>query len=174
MSDGALTRPIVAAIVAFDESRVIGCNGKLPWHLPEDMARFRALTQHCPVIMGRKTWESLPERVRPLPKRVNIVVTRHPSALVVPEGVKVCISPEDAVRVGVEVGARYVWVLGGAEVYRELLPRCEEVHVTHVNGSHPGDAWFPEFESGFFVAGEEVGADCTWVTYRRGYKGTAA
>jgi dihydrofolate reductase len=161
---------VVAAIVAMDDRRVIGNNGALPWHIPEDMARFKTLTMGHVVIMGRKTWDSLPLKFRPLPGRVNIVVTRTPDALVVPEGVEVATSPIEALeraRVIAQGSLGRVWIVGGAEVYRVLLAECSELHVTHVEGNHVGDAFLAPFEESFREVEREPGPGCAWVTYRR-------
>lgn len=160
----------VAAVVAMDESRVIGMRGTLPWRVPEDMAHFRALTTGHVVLMGRKTWDSLPAPFRPLPNRTNIIVSRHPDQLSLPEGVLSAPSPEDAVALAREVAepdGKWVWVIGGAEMYRALLPLCDEVHLTLIEGRHEGDAWLPEFESEFIHASERSAPGCTFHVYTR-------
>jgi dihydrofolate reductase len=162
--------PKVAAIVAMDESRVIGVNGSLPWRLPADMAHFRALTTGNVVVMGRKTWDSLPPAFRPLPGRTNVVVSRTPSQLNLPDGVLRAASPEAGVATAREVAAKTdasVWVIGGAELYRALLSLCDEVHLTVVAGKHEGDAWLPEFESDFVHISERSGDGCTFHVYTR-------
>jgi dihydrofolate reductase len=162
--------PKIAAVVAMDESRVIGINGALPWRLPADMAHFRALTTGNVVVMGRKTWDSLPPAFRPLPGRTNVVVSRTPSQLDLPEGVLRAASPEAGVAMACEVAAKNctsIWIIGGAELYRSLLPRCDEVHVTVVAGQHEGDAWLPAFESDFVHTSERSGDGCTFHVYTR-------
>ena len=161
---------VVAAIVAMDEQRVIGSNGALPWRIPEDMSRFKTLTTGHVVIMGRKTWDSLPPTFRPLPHRVNIVVTRSPEKLVVSQGVIVATSPAQALekaRRAAQVSSGRVWIIGGAKLYGALLHECSELHVTHVAGIHPGDAFFGPFEDMFREVNREPGPACAWVTYRR-------
>jgi dihydrofolate reductase len=157
----------IAAIVAMDRSRLIGDGGKLPWHLPEDMKRFKALTEGGIVLMGRKTYESIPEPFRPLSNRVNVVVSRSWSAPPAP-GVKVFSNPEEAVRWSrADGGGKTVWVIGGAELYQHLLPICDEVHLTLVNGRHQGDRWLSDFETQFRLVHDEPGEGCRYLTFQR-------
>lgn len=164
-----MTNNKVAAIVAMDEGRVIGKAGALPWHLPEDLAHFKRLTSGHVVIMGRKTWDSLPPKFRPLPGRVNIVISRSPKELSLPEGVLACSSVEDAIAKAAEIASpsQIIWFIGGAQIYKESLPLCDELHVTLVHGFHAGDAHLPEFEDGFAQVDEEPGEACTFKTYQR-------
>ena len=160
----------VAAVVAMDESRVIGNRGALPWHVPEDMAHVRALTTGHVVLMGRKTWESLPPKFRPLPNRKNVVVSRNPEQLDLPDGVMAARSPEEGValaRAVAEQDGKWVWIIGGAEIYRAPLPQCDEVHLTVVAGRHEGDAWLPEFESQFTQASVRDAKGCVFHVYTR-------
>lgn len=160
----------IAAIVAMDEARIIGKDGALPWHLPEDLAHFKALTTGHVVVMGRKTWDSLPPKFRPLPGRTNVVVTRNPSALSVPSGVLVASSPEEGIAKAKDVAApgSTIWIIGGAELYRMTLPLCDEVYLTKVDGVHEGDATLPAFEEGFSLVEERRGERCSFVRYARG------
>lgn len=120
---------------------VIGHNNTLPWHLPEDMAHFKRTTLGCPVIMGRKTWDSLPARFRPLPGRLNIVVTRQPDwhadgaqrAGSIAQAMALC--PADST----------AWVIGGAEIYALALPLANRAVVTEVDAVFEGDAFAPVF-----------------------------
>lgn len=160
----------LAAIVAMDESRVIGRNGALPWHVPADMAHFRALTKGHVVLMGRKTWDSLPLTFRPLPGRINVVVSRTPEKLNLPDGVLAAASPEEGVALARETAnqrGKSVWVIGGAELYRALLPLCDEVHLTVIAGKHEGDAWLPEFEHDFTHSSARSADGCTFHVYTR-------
>jgi dihydrofolate reductase len=115
---------------------VIGADGALPWHLPEDLRLFKALTLGSTVVMGRRTWESLPARFRPLPGRRNVVL----SSTLDPEqvGVPVVRSVDDVLALP---GDR--WVIGGGAVYAALLPQADEVVVTEVDARLPGDTWAP-------------------------------
>jgi dihydrofolate reductase len=119
---------------------VIGRNGALPWHLPEDLAHFKRTTLGCPVIMGRKTWDSLPPRFRPLPGRINIVVTRDANWAA--EGSVVAHSLETA-RALCPPGTD-VWVIGGAQIYAQALPLARSVVVTEIAQAFEGDAFAPE------------------------------
>ena len=140
----------IILIAAMDEGRVIGVRGTIPWHLPEDLKRFKDLTTGHAVLMGRKTWESLPEKCRPLARRTNLVVTRNPAVLrAVPEDVLVFTSIEKAVEWFRTRGGDILWVIGGEEVYREAISFCDEVNLTLVKGVHDGDAFFPAFEEHF-------------------------
>lgn len=119
---------------------VIGADGGLPWHLPEDLALFRRLTLGSTVVMGRRTWESLPDRFRPLPGRTNVVLTsdRNWSA----EGARRAGSVDDVLA---EHGTRNdaVWVIGGGAVYAAFLPHADRLVVTHVDLLVEGDTWAP-------------------------------
>ncbi len=126
-------------IFARSRNGVIGKAGALPWHLPEDLAHFKRLTAGCPVIMGRKTWDSLPPRFRPLPGRTNIVVTRQcewqapgaTRATSLPEAVALC------------AGQARAWVIGGAEIYDQALPLAQTAEVTEIEADFEGDAFAP-------------------------------
>ena len=120
---------------------VIGSGGGIPWHLPEDMAHFRAATAGSAVVMGRKTWASLPPRFRPLPGRVNIVVTRN-VADVAADGATITDSPAAAIEAGTATG-RAVWVIGGAELYRQTIALADRLEVTEIDIDAPGDAYAP-------------------------------
>ncbi len=122
--------------------RVIGRDGSLPWHLPEDMAFFKRTTSSHPVVMGRKTYESIG---RPLPKRRNIVLTRE-TAWSAP-GVEVIHRPEDLSSLPDLEGR--VFIIGGSEIYAAFLPMIDEILVSHVFAAHDGDTHFPEFEKDF-------------------------
>jgi dihydrofolate reductase len=134
------------AVVAMTPSRVIGKGNALPWHLPEDLKQFKKLTTGHAILMGRKTWESIG---RPLPKRRNLVLSRSELDL---EGAEVIHCPEDLVGLGLDTEA---FVIGGAEVYRLLLPYCRGIYLTQVFKEYDGDVFFPEFD-GQFVKGETL------------------
>ncbi len=129
---------IVSAIAAIGEGGVIGQGGKLPWHLPADLKRFRAITWGKPIIMGRKTFESLG---RPLPGRTNIVLTR--SLAYQASGCTVVDSLDEALTQARLSGAEEVLVIGGSEVFRQFMPMCEKVYLTIVEGDFEGDVFFP-------------------------------
>ena len=120
---------------------VIGKQNALPWHLPEDMAHFKRLTMGCPVIMGRKTWDSLPERFRPLPGRLNVVLTRQTdwqadgalTAHTLAQACALCPAQSEA------------WVIGGADIYAQALPLASRAVVTEIEADYEGDAFAPQF-----------------------------
>jgi dihydrofolate reductase len=129
----------LTALVAMTADRVIGRDGKLPWHLPEDLAFFKRSTTGYPIVMGRKTYESIG---RPLPKRRNIVLTRD-LAWTVP-GVEIIHHPSDIHHLpGIE---GRVFIIGGAEIYAAFLSSLDDLLVSHVSEDHSGDTYLPEFE----------------------------
>ncbi len=151
---------MVALVVAYSRgTRVIGRDGDLPWHLPTDLARFKELTTGGTVVMGRKTWDSLPDRFRPLPGRRNVVVSRNGC-----DAPEVCRSVEEALRDD-------CFVIGGGEVYAQALPRADRVYATEVDADVEGDAFFPELAGFHEVARsepiEENGHVFSFVTYDR-------
>lgn len=126
-------------IFAKSRNNVIGNNNTLPWHLPEDLAHFKKTTLGCPVIMGRKTWDSLPPRFRPLPGRLNIVITRQANwqatgaqtAHSIKQACTLCPPDSDA------------WVIGGAEIYAEAASLASTAMVTEIDADYEGDAFAP-------------------------------
>lgn len=133
------TMPRISFVVAIDKNRVIGANGRLPWRLPDDMRRFRELTMGKPVLMGRKTYESIPQRFRPLPGRHNIVLTR--SRDYAAPGCTVVHTVEAGVAAA--TGAEELMVIGGASLYTALLPRADRLYLTLVEAEVEGDTHFP-------------------------------
>ncbi len=136
---GAEARPRVVIIVAMAKNRVIGKDNKLPWHLSEDLRRFKALTMGHPIVMGRKTFESIG---RPLPGRRNIVVSRNPKLSI--DGAEIAASLEDAI--GRCAGAQAVFVIGGEQIYRQALPLTDRIELTEVDCLPEGDALFPPLD----------------------------
>lgn len=138
-SQGRLTLPRIALIAAVAHNGVIGVDSRLPWRLPEDLKRFRALTTGHSVIMGRRTWESIG---KPLPARQNIVVTQAPR--IAAPGVEFARSLDEALE-----RAKLpepVFVIGGEALYRAALPRAELLYLTEILGDFEGDAHFPDFD----------------------------
>lgn len=124
---------------------VIGEAGGMPWRLPEDMARFKAITSGHPVVMGRRTWESFPERFRPLPGRDNIVITSN-RALLAP-GARVVGSLEEALaaaRALLDDPDGEIWVIGGGRVYRDAMPAADRLEITDIDLDAPGDTVAPD------------------------------
>ncbi len=134
----------LAMIVAQAENRVIGRDNQLPWHLPGDLQYFKQATMGKPIIMGRKTFDSIG---RPLPGRLNIVITRD--ATYQPDNVKVVHSLESAIELAESQalidGVEEAMVIGGEQIYRQALPMADHLYITQVHAQVDGDAWFPEF-----------------------------
>ena len=152
---------MIALVVAYSENRVIGRDGDLPWRLPTDLKRFKELTTGGTVVMGRKTWDSLPERFRPLPGRRNVVVSRNG-----------CDAPDVRRSVG-EAVEQDCFVIGGGEIYAQTLAVADRVYATEVAGVVEGDALFPELGPEWREAErsepiEENGHVYSFVTYERG------
>jgi dihydrofolate reductase len=144
----------LSLIVAADERGGIGRDGGLPWLLPEDLKRFRALTMGKPIVMGRRTWDSIG---RPLPGRRSIVVSRQPGLAIA--GAEVAGSLEEALRLAGEVPE--VCVIGGAELYRAALPLAGVIHLTRVHADVAADTFLPHFDETEWqvVARDDRGAD---------------
>ena len=154
-------------IFAHSANGVIGVNNTLPWHLPEDLAHFKRSTLGCPVIMGRKTWDSLPPKFRPLPGRLNVVVTRQANwqaegamrARSLAEAMALCPAESDA------------WVIGGAELFAQALPLATTAVVTEIDAVYEGDAFAPQFGPEWNETARErqvsaTGLNFSFVTYR--------
>lgn len=148
-------------IVAIDQDHGIGKNGVLPWHLSEDLKYFKQTTcsledsaKKNAIIMGRKTWESIPEKYRPLPDRINIVLTKK-EAINVPKGVLVANSFEDSFSILLNNASKReiekIFVIGGGQIFEETinLPECHKIHVTHILNSFECDTFFPQIPSKF-------------------------
>ncbi|WP_047338065.1 MULTISPECIES: dihydrofolate reductase [Pseudomonas] len=135
----------LSLIAALAQNRVIGVDNSMPWHLPGDFKFFKATTLGKPIIMGRKTWDSLG---RPLPGRLNIVVSRQTGLVL--EGAEVYPSLEAAVERAeewaLEQGASELMLIGGAQLYSQGLEQADRLYLTRVALSPEGDAWFPEFD----------------------------
>ncbi|MGO4389910.1 dihydrofolate reductase [Variovorax sp. M-6] len=134
-------------ILARAANGVIGLDGTMPWHLPEDMAHFKRVTAGAPVVMGRKTWDSIPPRFRPLAGRRNIVVTRNAEWRA--EGAERAGSLEEAIALCERGQATEAWVVGGAQIYAEAEPLAQRVVLTEIDRDYDGDAWAPEFGAGW-------------------------
>jgi len=137
----------LSLIVAMARNRVIGRDNAMPWHLPEDLKFFKSMTMGKPIVMGRKTFESIG---RPLPGRLNIVITRDSAWQ--HEGVAVAHSLEDALALAqADPGAREageIMVIGGEQIYRAALKKADRLYITRVDTEVAGDAYFPEFDEG--------------------------
>jgi dihydrofolate reductase len=129
----------ISIIAAIATNGVIGRDGKLPWHLSDDLKRFKRLTMGHTIIMGRKTWESIG---RPLPGRKSVVVTRH-ADYAVPEGVHTARNLDEALGIAQSAGDDEAFIVGGSELYRWALPRADRFYFTEVAADVEGDAYFP-------------------------------
>lgn len=135
---------IISIIVAVSENNIIGKDNSLIWHLPSDMKYFKEKTTgHC-VITGRKNYESIPEKFRPLPNRTNIVVTRQKDYLA--PGAIVIASIEGAIEKAKEIGAEEVFIIGGAEIYKQSMHLADKLYVTKIYYEFEGDVSFPEID----------------------------
>lgn len=132
----------LTAMVAMTPERIIGKNGTLPWHLPEDLKLFKRYTTGNPIVMGRKTWDSIGF---PLPKRQSIVLTRD--AAWHAKGANVIHSPEALPTL--DLISEDVFIIGGAQIYSAFMPLLDEILISHVYENYPGDTQFPEFEADF-------------------------
>ncbi len=155
-------------IYARARNGTIGKDGQMPWHLPEDLAHFKRVTLGQPVIMGRKTWDSLPARFRPLPGRVNIVITRQADWQA--EGALRATSIEDAMRLCGD--APDAWIMGGAEIYRQAEPLASTAVVTEIDADFEGDAFAPNLSQAWQETAREShvaanGLAFNFVTYHQ-------
>lgn len=136
------------AIAAMSLNRVIGAGGKIPWHLPEDFKWFKKMTTGHVLVMGRRTFESIG---KPLPNRTTVVLTRSPLAI---PGVQTVPELDQVDPAQPPFAGREVFICGGAQVYRQALPRCSDLYLTLVKRMVEGDTFFPPFEDAFELAGE--------------------
>ncbi|MDH5387013.1 MAG: type 3 dihydrofolate reductase [Gammaproteobacteria bacterium] len=158
---------MLSLIAAMDNNRLIGKNNGLPWHLPADLAYFKSVTMAKPIMMGRKTFDSIG---RPLPGRQNIVLTRSDAEI---EGVTVVHSIKEAISAAGD--AEEVMVIGGSAIYELVLPEVQRMYLSFIDGEFEGDAWFPEFNDKDWEIidekeqepDEKNGHACRFVTYQR-------
>ena len=163
--------PRLNLIYARAANGVIGKDNALPWHLPEDLAHFKRTTLGCPVLMGRKTWESIPAKFRPLPGRANLVITRQPDWQA--EGAHVVHSLEEGLTLALAhcPEGKDLWVMGGAEIYAQAAPIAEEAVVTEIEAEYEGDAFAPQLSAHWQEVSRErhvssTGLKFSFVTYR--------
>jgi dihydrofolate reductase len=150
----------LSIIAAISENNVIGLDGKLPWHLPEDMKHFREITTNSSVIMGRKTFESIG---KPLKKRDNIVLTNLTNYA--PEGVYIASSIQKAIDVA---RCKNIFFIGGEAVYRHALSFVQKLELTRVKGYYLGDMFFPEVDYSQWNLVKEINLErCSFLTYTR-------
>ena len=132
----------LSLIVAMANGRVIGIDNTLPWRLPADLKRFKATTMGKPIIMGRKTWDSIG---RPLPGRLNIVISRNGDYPA--EGACVVTSLEAAIALAEQEQVDEIMIMGGANIYQQAMPLVDKMYLTIIDLDIAGDAWFPEYDS---------------------------
>jgi dihydrofolate reductase len=140
---------IITQIVARTKNNVIGRENDLPWHLPDDMKFFKETTRGHHILMGRKNFESIPMKFRPLPDRVNIVITRQEDYTA--EGVKVFNSIDEGVSFARESGADELFIIGGAEIYKQTLSITDKIYLTEINTIMDGDAFYPELDPDHWI-----------------------
>lgn len=132
---------MVSIVVAMTREGVIGDKGSMPWHIREESEHFKNLTSGHAVIMGKNTWFSIPERFRPLPDRLNIVVS---STISDQKGAVVCRTIEEATAIAEASGSGETFCIGGANLYEAMLPIAKVLHISWIEGSYKGDAYFPK------------------------------
>lgn len=158
--------PVLCLAAAVARNGIIGSDGKLPWHIPADMENFRKLTGSYPVIMGRKTFDSLPGF---LPGRTHIVVTSDKKTL--PPGAYGAASPDEALEMAGMTSPYRIWIIGGAGIYAHFLPLASQIDITHIDADMDGDTTFPVFdlahhESQDMGGGSAEQPDGTIIPYR--------
>ena len=149
------TKKEIKIIAAYSENRIIGKDGKIPWRIPEDIKRFKDLTIPHPVIMGRKTYESIPDKFKPLPQRQNIVLSKS-SDFSPGKGVIVARSLNEAIEKAHNIDNE-VFVIGGQNIYEQALPLSSRMYLTEIKLNYQGDSFFPEFDKSSW---EEIKREC--------------
>jgi len=170
-SDDSAMPPIAIVVAMGKRTRVIGRDNQIIWHVPDDLKRFAAKTRGKPVIMGRKTFESIVDLIgRPLPDRPNIVVTRNPDYRHVGEATMNTL--DAALALAASYAPDEIHIGGGEQIYKEILPHVDQLYVTLFDDDTPGDAYFPEFEHLFTEVErhgqrEHKGLKYEWVDFKR-------
>ena len=162
---------IISIIAAMDRNRLIGNNNELPWHLPADFAHFKAVTMGKPILMGRKTYESIG---KPLPGRTNIVMSRQGFQA---EGIVSVSSICEAT--ALTINDDEVMLIGGSSIYESMVDVVDRMYLTYVDGEFSGDAWFPDFSAEDWEVSEDITVkadeknkyDCRFVTYDKKIEG---
>ena len=167
-----MKKPVIAAVAAIGKNRVLGKENKLLWHIPDDLKRFKELTTGHPIILGRKTFESILSYLgKPLPNRTSFVVTRDPKWRY--DGVITAASIEDALEKAKQIDQEKICIGGGAQIYELALPYTDVLHLTIIDEGKEGDSYFPPYESEFtkkvFEEKREwEGVTYAWVDLERG------
>jgi dihydrofolate reductase len=153
----------LALIAAVAQNNCIGKKGALPWYLPEDLKRFKKITTGKVVLMGRKTWESLPPKFKPLPNRKNVVVSRQNVS--VPAGVELYHTIDEALAAHL---SEEIMVIGGGEIYNQTMDRAETLYITEVHNVVEGDVFFPIIDKAVWEETErEEHEGFSFVTYQK-------
>ncbi len=155
---------MIAIIVGMTKDRVIGKDNSLPWHIPEDLKSFKRLTNNNVVIMGRKTYDSIPKKYRPLPNRHNIVISK---SLLPTEGIDVAKSIEQSLEIAKSYN-KPIFVIGGSTIYKQFLPIADTMFISYIKGNFEGNTYFPELNlNEWEVTNEEEFNEFTLTTYKR-------
>jgi len=158
-----MEKPVISGIAAIGKNRELGANGSIPWHVPEDLKHFKETTLGHPVIMGRKTFESLGIK-KPLPGRLNIVITRNADYKA--EGAVVVSSVEDAIAEASAHDQQEIFIIGGAEIFKCAMHLIDRLYLTVIDGEFKADTFFPEYgEFGRVVGKRELDTDEYHVTF---------
>jgi len=149
-----MNNPQVNIIASIGENRALGKKNQLLWHISEDLKRFKKITLGHPIIMGRKTYESIG---RPLPGRLNIIITRNLKYQ--PQGVTVCNSVEQALKTASQKKYKKVFIIGGGEIYKQTIDMADKLYLTIVDGNFEADIFFPEYEEKFQLVEKTAATD---------------
>ena len=142
---------MITIIAAIDDERGIGLNGKLPWDVPEDVAFFKKMTTNEIVVMGRKTWDSLTDEIKPLPDRVNIIITHSKSGTF--SKLHFCQNIDDIapiIKHNRDYQHKEIFIIGGESIYKQFIDRADKLVLTLIPGTHNADAFFPEYETDWY------------------------
>ncbi|KXK11954.1 MAG: Dihydrofolate reductase type 3 [Microgenomates bacterium OLB23] len=166
-----MNTPKIHIIAAHDKNRGIGRNNDLPWHLSQDLQHFKRTTLGKPVLMGRNTYDSILARIgKPLPHRLNIVITSQPLQINFSE-VKTARSIDEAMAIAINLNAEELFVIGGAQLYKATLPIAEKLYITEIDGVFDCDTYFPEYKNMFRLVSQQEGIEnnlhFTWNEYIR-------
>lgn len=160
-----MQKPKICVVAAIGRNRELGYRDKLLWHIPDDLKRFKALTKGHPIIMGRKTFESIFGYLgKPLPERTNIVVTRDASWSY--PGVVVCSSLDEAIERASALDSEEVHIGGGAQIYEQVLPRVDRLYLTVIDDTKEADTFFPSYEKEFTKVINEQAREWEGLKYR--------
>lgn len=158
---------MLIAIAAMTKDRVIGNNNTLPRYIPEDLKRFKEITSWHTVIMGRKTYESLPEQFRPLPKRENIVITTQKNSKYKSDTITIYNSIEEFLRRYQGNSNKIIYVIGGSQIYNSLLSHCDMLYISEIKINYEGDVYFPLFQNQFEEQQRERHEDYDFIIYKK-------